>query len=669
MAAPLRQSRKDVIPAIFIVSKGLQNLGEPVYGWEICRALQDVTGETDSISCVQKCEGLWRITPKHKAARLKILQTGLVIRGHYISVLSKSPYLLNGTETIRLNISNIPYEIPDSDITEALKQLGVKFGHGIQYEFYKDEKKNFTKIKTGRRYVNMAKPSQPLPEMVKIADKYRAYLNYNRKDTHATPPSDPGNSNGSEKDRQCSNPDPRSESSKSKEDFDRQRSNHAPQPDSMYFEEDFETWQSNPLHVPSLGSLERQPSEDRDSVSWPPTPSGWWDPPPGYVAYQNHTSDNESEVDLGINQSSTPNGWMPGVRQGFPPRQTLISDMILDYWKSRDHVRLNIQSHIDVLYENDSTSKHDQDIDTWTSTGFWATPDPVVHDSCLIKGKLIPTSISSEECEFETSSQTSLKTVWKRTESQLVRPISITPTTERSELLSNTISESRRCRSDQDSILIDPCNTPSTADTLPGLLDPATVTCSPDTSCEQYIITPSYVGEPGSFNDNAMKGIDNDTCSQPLTESSVDYTQQSVLETLDSDTHKDHTVARSAQQITYSPSNPQTKKVLRDQSTLDDFLSCNTRRARSLTKEVNSESRKRSSSKRKVRSPLEDTPKGKRPTKSKNSPKSSKKQGRGLGKDKVSRVGASLGGENNVDAHSSAFFDRWLNEQVSTSPT
>ena len=508
MAVPLKQSRKDVIPAVFIVSKGLQNLGDPVYGLEICRALQNVTGETDSISCVQKCEGLWRITPKHKAARLNILQTGIVIRGHYISVLGKSPYLLNGTETIRLNISNIPYEIPDSEIKEALDQLGVKFGHGIQYEFYKDEKKNFTKVKTGRRYVNMAKPSQPLPEMVKIADKFRAYLNYNRKETHATPPSEPGN--GSEKDRQRSNPTPRPEGKKSKEDFDRQRSNIAPQPDSntisMYFEEDFETWQSNPLPVPSLGSIERQSNEDRDSVSWPPTPSGWWDPPPGYVAYQDHTSDNESEVDLGINQISTPNGWLPGVRQGFPPRQTLISDMILDYWKSRDHVRLNIQSYVDVLYENDNTSKYDQAIaiDTWTGTGFWATPDP-----SLNKGNVTPTNNSSaeSECEFEVSSQTSLKTVCKKTKSQPVMSPSITAI-ESSELLSNPSSESRRSRSVvQDAICIDSGNIPFTAETITGLLDPTTVACSPDTSCEHYIITSSHVDDSDSFTD--LNGMNN----------------------------------------------------------------------------------------------------------------------------------------------------------------
>ena len=246
MAEPLlRQSRKDVVPSMFIVAKGLQNLGEPVYGLEICRALQKITGELDAV-CVQKIEGLWRITAKSKKTdRAKILLTGLEIRGHSVAVLSKSPRLLNGLETVRLNISNIPYEIPDADIKDALDQLGIKFGQGIQYEFYKDEKNNFTKVKTGRRFVNMAKPSQPLPEMVKIADKYRAYLQYNRKVVHATSSSDPAV--GSEKDRQRSNPDPRLDG---------------------YFEEDFEKWCSIPIPTPGLGSFE--PSEDIEP-RWPPT--------------------------------------------------------------------------------------------------------------------------------------------------------------------------------------------------------------------------------------------------------------------------------------------------------------------------------------------------------------------------------------------------------------
>ena len=79
-------------------------------------------------------------------------------------MLSKSPCLVNGRETIRLNIGNVPFEIPESEVKKALEILGLTFGSQIQFEFYKDEKDEPTNVKTGRRIVSIVTPSQPLPE-------------------------------------------------------------------------------------------------------------------------------------------------------------------------------------------------------------------------------------------------------------------------------------------------------------------------------------------------------------------------------------------------------------------------------------------------------------------------------------------------------------------------
>ena len=613
----LRQSRKDVVPSMYIVAKGLQNLGDPVYGLEICKAMAKITGELDAI-CVQKREGLWILTAKNKADRTKILLTGLEIRGHSIAVLSKSPRLLNGEQTIRLNISNIPYEVPDADLKDALDHLGIKFGQGIQYEFYKDEKNNFT----GRRFVNMTKPPQPLPQMVKIADKYRAYLQYNRKEAHATPSPDPAVR--SEKDGQHLNSDPQLDG---------------------YFEEDFERRCSNPTPNPCLGTSES--SEDVDPL-WPTTSSGWWKPPPGYV--YGHASDTESENDCDKVQLPTPNGWIPGQRNGFPPRAQTVSDMILDYWKSRNHIRLNIQSSLEMVEDNNDTSEIqlclDHAMNTCSGNGFWAAPDLAIHDQLPGLNKrddiLNKTNNRAEyEGEFEISSQTSLKVLFKKADSQPVIPASHTV----------TVTESKV----QDSTDIEPSNPTFTEDlggeSMSGP-DPVIV-ASPNTSYENYIITPPHGDEP-NINISTCFDVVNDTSAQPLVEACVvnDTSAQPLAEAsvVSTDKAEDKTVGLS------------------DQTTLDGFLAGNNRKTRSITKEGNLESRKRSSSKRKIGSP-EGTPEGKRPTKSKKSPKLIKKQGKSLGKDKVSRDGASGAGENTVDAHSSAFFGRWLNEQVRTSPT
>ena len=630
MAAPLQQSRKDVIPAIFIVAKGLMNLGEPVYGLEVCRALQDVTGEIDAISCVQKCAGLWRITPKHKAARAKILQTGIVIRGHYISVLGRSPHLLNGVETIRLNISNIPYEIPDSDIKEALDKLGVKFGHGIQYEFYKDENKNFTKVKTGRRFVNMAKPSQPLPEMVKIADKYRAYLNYNRNDATLA------SGNSSEKDKQ--------------------RSSHTPRPDICESEEDFDRRRLPP--TPRLGSIES--SEVLDNMPWPPTPSDWWNPPPGY----DHTSDNESEDDCNRDQLPTPEGWLPGQRNGFPPKpkETVhtVPDMIMDYWKSRDHIRLNVQSHLETLHVNDNSNmssigEHDlnQAMDNFSGNGFWATPDLVDHDNSVdLPNKTI--DLCEEEQDF--LSPSSLKTLCEDigvgipmnsdddnnlgidiTANTNTVPINILPNLAIDAVPSSSTGE------------LSNSNVPQT---LTSMAHHVPLPTSANDSWES-IATPQSL-KMGSL--TTLELFNDDT--QPK---AIDISEQAaVAASLNTNLsiEADMLVVESGKSVSLSSGTGVNSTLNKENQP-----SIKSRRSRSLTKKKLVDSRKRSSSKRKG-SPKE-TPKGKKSTKNKTSPKVNKTKQEKMSKDITSGVG----GTTAVKSKSSDFFDNWLNHQVRTSPT
>ena len=303
----ITQSRKsDVTPAVFIVASSLQNLGAPVYGLEIVRAIQD-TGELDDIICVQKSQGIWRITPKTKSDRTKLLLSGITIRGHAITVLNSSPRLVNGMETIRLNIGNVPYETPDSEVQAALDILGLKFGSSIQYEFYKDEKKNPTKVKTGRRWVSIVKPAQPLPEWVKVADTFRAYLQYNRKDAHGTDQ------------KVDSDPKPKQNHSDSDEDHNN-GTNLA------------WAWPPQSCRKPDTGNdlnqnLTNDQSDDDlntlNNLKWPPTPSGWWKgPDPGLN--QAPPADYEAE-DLNLSNLPTATplfGWQPGPREGFPPSPT-----------------------------------------------------------------------------------------------------------------------------------------------------------------------------------------------------------------------------------------------------------------------------------------------------------------------------------------------------------
>ena len=170
--------QKSIIPAMYVLPKSLLELGDdPVYGREICKSIEMVTGEY-SVECVQKVDGKWRLTVKTKGERASILQHGLSIRGHSVQVLGRSPTLINGEESVRLMIANVPYEVSDEEIRKALAKLQISMGAEIHWENYQDESKKWLKAKTGRRYVFMQPPDKPLPNFVSVAGRHRAYLSY-----------------------------------------------------------------------------------------------------------------------------------------------------------------------------------------------------------------------------------------------------------------------------------------------------------------------------------------------------------------------------------------------------------------------------------------------------------------------------------------------------------
>ena len=170
--------QKSIIPAMYVLPKSLLELGDdPVYGREICKAMAMVTGE-NSVECVQKVNGKWRLTVKSKTERASILLNGLSIRGHSVQVLGQSPNMINGEESVRLMIANVPYEVSDEDIRKALETLQIKIGAEIHWEYFQDEQKKWLKAKTGRRFVFMQPPDKPLPNYVSVTGRHRAYLSY-----------------------------------------------------------------------------------------------------------------------------------------------------------------------------------------------------------------------------------------------------------------------------------------------------------------------------------------------------------------------------------------------------------------------------------------------------------------------------------------------------------
>ena len=653
--------KADVIPAVFVVASALQNLGAPVYGLEIVRAIQKITGELDQLDdviCVQKSQGLWRINLKTKTDRANLLLRGLTIRGHSISVLSKSPRLVNGMQTIRLNIGNVPFEIPDHEVKAALEILGLTFGSQIQYELYKDEEDEPTNVKTGRRYVSIATPSQPLPEWVKVADKYRAYLQYNRKKVHGT-------------DKKDSDP----------------KANH--------------------LGDPKGSDINDSESDD---LRWPPTPSGWWKEPRGYDRSQNTPSNNDEE-DISYLPSVAPYEWIPGPRQGFPPMPlTRVNQPV-------SGARLGMQASLNTLLgsnnaDNLQTGDDLQQTMNALSGGFWsaepqraiqeeiASPnqDSMVIDNNQLSNLNSDKSMSEEEHNF--LSQTSLKT--------LCEDIGIIHVPIDGDEVERTPSQNPHAGNDKLSSTVSvglgldtaPVNgnvlsTHSICSESGGFSDAKVsskngsdvpLPSSPNTSQDWWYDTAhAPTVKLNNFSDMIL--VDGDTLHHALDAEIGAITPNehapvklsstegnTVVDKRGSPTLRDHPIVESVTQSSGSETHSismdthQQDICLGGQLTIDNFTLNKSTRSRSLTKEEILESRKRSSSKRRLGSPKE-TSIGKRSAKNKSSPKSKKKKSKGNKKDKVTKDESSGVRDTAAAVQSNEYFDHFLNKQVITSPT
>lgn len=175
---PKQTNIKSTVLPIFIQASDLPTDDGPIYGLEIKRAMEMVIGKDKKIECVQKCNGLWRLYLWTKQDRNTILQTGLSLRGHSISVSSENPNSYQGKDTVWLYISNVYYSIADEEVSKALRNIGLVVIGKIKWENYRDEKRNLLDTKTGRRYVRISQPTNPLPEFVRIADTINGYISY-----------------------------------------------------------------------------------------------------------------------------------------------------------------------------------------------------------------------------------------------------------------------------------------------------------------------------------------------------------------------------------------------------------------------------------------------------------------------------------------------------------
>ena len=173
-------------PTVYMLPKSLPPdlINEPVYkvGKIICDSMSRLIG-SDKVFGAQLYSNSWRLLTTDYQSRNALLCYGLVINGYSIQLLGKCPYLVDGQETIRLTIENIPFETSDYDLKQSLLSIGVKIGSEFYLDCYREfdnpkNKNKLTTFKSGRRFLYIAKPERKLPEFLKVGQHARVKLKY-----------------------------------------------------------------------------------------------------------------------------------------------------------------------------------------------------------------------------------------------------------------------------------------------------------------------------------------------------------------------------------------------------------------------------------------------------------------------------------------------------------
>lgn len=162
------------VPAVFIRNSQIPKANEKLPTClEVCCALERSLGQGTIIGA-QQIRGLWRIYPASTTARNKLLMEGFSIRQVSLNVSSQNPFVLRDSNTgeekpsTKLWIDDIPISVADSEIEFSLKKLGCELRSEIKQERARDADNKLTRFLTGRRFVFITTPHNPLEKTTTV---------------------------------------------------------------------------------------------------------------------------------------------------------------------------------------------------------------------------------------------------------------------------------------------------------------------------------------------------------------------------------------------------------------------------------------------------------------------------------------------------------------------
>ena len=181
------------VPACFFM---MRDIDRSISGYNICRALESIAGDGNIVGG-GVIRGTFRIYPKTTKARNLLMLHGVTIGAVHVNIIDKNPNLVSDTTkpSEKLIIGNIPLSLATEEIHKAINALGVSFRSNWFDERYRNDKNELSLFKTGRRFIYIDQPRNPLPKSLKIGNFEASIYHKSQKPQHVLSPNPPHSEN------------------------------------------------------------------------------------------------------------------------------------------------------------------------------------------------------------------------------------------------------------------------------------------------------------------------------------------------------------------------------------------------------------------------------------------------------------------------------------------
>ncbi|XP_071948811.1 uncharacterized protein [Antedon mediterranea] len=155
------------VKPVFVKDDDIRNKNEDYIKEEdIYFALTDVIN-CDNLIGTQKVKNLWRIYINDHGERVKVITSGLSIKGKQVTVYDLNPYINADENLIRVLVKDIPLSVRNEEITNALKKLGCKIIGEIQLIKFRIQGK-LSRFLNGDRAIFVERFKGSLPRFIKV---------------------------------------------------------------------------------------------------------------------------------------------------------------------------------------------------------------------------------------------------------------------------------------------------------------------------------------------------------------------------------------------------------------------------------------------------------------------------------------------------------------------